>query len=185
MEQEALILQAKAGDESALLMLYHEYYPLIFKMKHLYHLHGFDQQDWLQEGLIVFHRCIREYNPNQGSAFGALFKRSFENHLRSLVRKQCAYKRKSDYTAISLTQEMICEKMDTQYDVRPLYSNPLETILMKEALFESTQTLSSLEKKALYTFTLGKPQDEEPQDPSFNRAYYRSKQKIIAGFSED
>lgn len=89
-----LISEAKSGNEDSLMTLYRQYHPLVYALRKKYFLRDLDEQDWLQEGLIIFYGCVQAYEVAYGVSFGALFKRSFENRIRSLIRKECAYKEK-------------------------------------------------------------------------------------------
>ena len=85
--QTTLILEAKSGNEESLMILYRQYHPLVYSLRRKYFLRDLDEQDWLQEGLIIFYGCIEAYEVQYGVSLGALFKRSFENRIRSLIRK--------------------------------------------------------------------------------------------------
>ena len=77
--QTELFLQARQGDSEALQHLFYQYRPLIYSIKSKYFLRDFDEQDWLQEGLIMFHECLQRFEEEFGTTLGALFKKSFEN----------------------------------------------------------------------------------------------------------
>ena len=47
----------------------------------------------MQEGRIVFNKCLQAYDENRGTTLGVLFKRSFENRVCSLLRLQQAQKK--------------------------------------------------------------------------------------------
>ena len=59
-----------------------------------YYLKDYDLDDWMQEGRIVFNKCLQAYDENRGTTLGVLFKRSFENRVCSLLRLQQAQKEK-------------------------------------------------------------------------------------------
>ena len=52
--QTTLILAAKQGDEEALEVLYRQYRPLVYSLRKKYFLRELDEQDWFQEGFIIF-----------------------------------------------------------------------------------------------------------------------------------
>ena len=56
--QTTLILAAKQGDEEALEVLYRQYRPLVYSLRKKYFLRELDEQDWFQEGFIIFYDCI-------------------------------------------------------------------------------------------------------------------------------
>ncbi len=175
--QTELFLQARQGDSEALQHLFYQYRPLIYSIKSKYFLRDFDEQDWLQEGLIMFHECLQRFEEEFGTTLGALFKKSFENRIRSFVRKECAYKRKSNLQAISLEQKFFQDGSE-YFNEQLAADSPLEQIIIEETLAECRELLSDLEKAAFSRYALG---DERPlaQSPQTLRsAYDRSKRKI-------
>ncbi|MGC6769032.1 sigma-70 family RNA polymerase sigma factor [Enterococcus sp. LJL128] len=180
MNQFEKILQ---GDFDAFAQLYRKYHPVVFKMQTKYYLKGFDQEDWLQEGRIVFFRSIEKYKDGHNVTIGNFFKLNFENHIRSLVRKQCAYKRKSDMSAVSLDQ-----KIDTQgetfFDHMQIEeSQTLDYLIIREKLEEFPSILSSFERVAFEEYMNGKELNEIAEDYSVQQvkvrsAYDRAKKKI-------
>lgn len=60
--QAVLIELARNGDEDALIKLYRQYQPVVQNLRKQYFLGGFDEQDWQQEGFIVFHKCIKIFD---------------------------------------------------------------------------------------------------------------------------
>jgi RNA polymerase sporulation-specific sigma factor len=173
---QQLIRQAKKGDDEALRELFSHYRPLVYSIRNKYFLRDFDDQDWLQEGLITFHDCLQSFEPGFGTTLGAFFKRAFENRIRSFVRKECAYKRKSNQQTVSYEQKFLQEGNE----LAPDYSmsvNPLDHILVQETLEECQDLLSELEKEAFAVYVLGN-HASITSERALRSAYDRSKRKI-------
>ncbi|OJG91137.1 hypothetical protein RV16_GL000123 [Enterococcus saccharolyticus] len=171
-----LIRQAKNGDDDALRELFSHYRPLIYSIRNKYFLRDFDDQDWLQEGLITFHDCLQSFEPGFGTTLGAFFKRAFENRIRSFVRKECAYKRKSNQQTVSYEQKFLQEGSEgiAEYTMT---DNPLDHIVIQETLAECQDLLSALEKEAFAVYVLGN-QVSNYSERTLRSAYDRSKRKI-------
>ena len=174
--QTELFLQARQGDSEALQHLFYQYRPLIYSIKSKYFLRDFDEQDWLQEGLIMFHECLQRFEEEFGTTLGALFKKSFENRIRSFVRKECAYKRKSNQQTVSYEQKFLQEGSEgiAEYTMT---DNPLDHIVIQETLAECQDLLSALEKEAFAVYVLGN-QVSIYSERTLRSAYDRSKRKI-------
>ncbi|MBL1229375.1 sigma-70 family RNA polymerase sigma factor [Enterococcus sp. BWB1-3] len=171
------------GDFEAFDQLYRKYYPVVFKMQTKYYLRGFDQDDWLQEGRIVFFRSLEKFQEGHKVTIGNFFKLNFENHIRSLVRRQCAYKRQGDITAVSLEQ-----KMDTQGETFLDYmqieeSQALDYMIIREKLEDAHNVLSSFERVTFEEYMDGKElsdiaEEYDVQPIRVRSAYDRAKKKI-------
>lgn len=176
---ETLITQARNGDEEALLKLFYRYRPIVHSIRARFFLRDFDEQDWFQEGLITFNHCLHEYKGEKETTLGGFFKRSFENVIVSLVRKNCAYKRKSTEGMVSYNQKMFTEGSKERIDQRSYTDDPLEQLIVQETLEESEMLLSELEKKAFCSFFYGDITAPSSQKSNALRsAYDRSKRKI-------
>lgn len=179
--QETLILEAKSGNEDSLMTLYRQYHPLVYALRKKYFLRDLDEQDWLQEGLIVFYGCIQAYETQYGVSFGALFKRSFENRIRSLIRKECAYKRKTNAGALSF-EELVMDGFESGCEYPTLYDNPLQQLIVEEVFQESQKNLSPLEMKALLTSCLSEAMGKKEKE--YVSAYNRSRRKVVDYFNQ-
>lgn len=167
---------SKKGDDEALRELFSHYRPLVYSIRNKYFLRDFDDQDWLQEGLITFHDCLQSFEPGFGTTLGAFFKRAFENRIRSFVRKECAYKRKSNQQTVSYEQKFLQEGNELAPDYN-MSADPLDHILVQETLEECQDLLSTLEKEAFAVYVLGN-QASITSERALRSAYDRSKRKI-------
>ncbi len=179
--QEALISEAKSGNEDSLMTLYRQYHPLVYALRKKYFLRDLDEQDWLQEGLIIFYGCVQAYEVAYGVSFGALFKRSFENRIRSLIRKECAYKRKTNAGAVSF-EELVTEGFESGCEYPTLYDNPLQQLIVEEVFQESQKSLSPLEMKALLNSCLNETMVKKEKE--YVSAYNRSRRKVVDYFRQ-
>ncbi|KAF1304068.1 sigma-70 family RNA polymerase sigma factor [Enterococcus saccharolyticus] len=173
---QELLRAAKQGNEDALEQLFYRYRPLVYSIRNKYFLRDFDEQDWLQEGFITFHTCLQSFEEGFGITLGAFFKRSFENRIRSFVRKECAYKRKSNHGTVSLEQKA---PDGSEYYHEPLSEEtPLDHLLINENIEECYQLLSDLEKEALVWYVLGRKKPVHCSEQKMQSAYARSRRKI-------
>ena len=181
--QTTLILAAKQGDEDALEALYRQYRPLVYSLRKKYFLRELDEQDWFQEGFIIFYDCIQAFESDYGTSLGVLFKRSFENRIRSLIRREFAYKRKTNIGAVSFEQT-IADGFEDLCEYTSHTDDALQQLLLQEVFAESQQLLSPLEMKALYQSVSFTENDALKADASLMSAYNRSRRKITNYFSE-
>ena len=86
--------------------MFFKYRPIVEIMYKKYYLKDYDLDDWMQEGRIVFNKCLQAYDENRGTTLGVLFKRSFENRVCSLLRLQQAQKRKAQLNSSSLEEKI-------------------------------------------------------------------------------
>lgn len=179
--QLTLILAAKSGDEIALEALYRQYRPLVYSLRKKYYLRDLDEQDWFQEGFIIFYDCILAYEAEYGVSLGALFKRSFENRVRSLIRREFAYKRKSNLGSVSFEQT-IADGLEDLCRYTNHTEDPLQQVLLQETFLESQSQLSPLEMKALYSSVSQTGPRLLEEDSSLVSAYNRSRRKITTYF---
>lgn len=163
--------------------LYRQYYPVIYKMQKKYYLRDFDQEDWLQEGRIIFYRSLERFDATHNVSIGRFFKSNFENHIRSLLRKQCAMKRTIDTTAISLDQkvENIGESFFDFIDSEN--TNALDQLIVQEKLLELSTLLSPLERATFGEYLEGNnlktiAQQKKIKEPTVRSAYDRVKKKV-------
>lgn len=89
------------AENDQLLQLFQQYFPIVRALQKKYYIKGFDEDDWSQEGYISLYKAKNAYKPNMGASFGSFFKRTFENNIKSHLRKQNAYKRQIDSLSVS------------------------------------------------------------------------------------
>ncbi|GMA48229.1 helix-turn-helix domain-containing protein [Tetragenococcus muriaticus] len=177
--EEALIIKAQRGDEKAMIKLFEYYRPVIHAMRTKYYLRDFEEQDWIQEGLIIFNRCLHDYRSDQQITLGTFFKRAFENEIVSLVRKKYAYKRKTLENLVLYGEDLFLEGAKGQTGQRAYTVDPLEQLIVQETLEENEALFTELESKAFYGYFYGDVTTLASQDPIVLRsAYDRCKRKM-------
>jgi RNA polymerase sporulation-specific sigma factor len=171
------------GDTSAFDSLYREYHPIVYKFQKKYYIKDFDREDWLQEGRIIFYRSLEKYESGHQITIGQFFKLNFENHIRSLIRKQCAFKRTIDVHATSLDQkienqgESFFDYMGTEE------ADVLDQMIIREKLEQLPTILSPFEKATFQEYVSGKELDQIVKDAQSEEriirgAYDRAKKKL-------
>lgn len=184
-----LLQKARNGDETALKELFLKYHPLVSSMQQKYYIRGFESDDWFQEAMIVFYQCLLQYDEATGVTIGALFKRSFENRVRTLIRHQCAYKRKGDHSAVSLDEKIDYEGPDCLSDSFKQTKHLVDSLHLQEALRTSKNDFSKMERAVMIEYLRGKELEQIAQEndlgiKQIRGAYDRGKKKIIACFKE-
>ena len=138
-----LIRQIKNGEDEALLDLCFRYKPLINKVKGMYHVRYYDNQDWEQDAMIICHDSAKSFDLNKGK-FGSYFKTRLINHARSLVRYDNAYRRQALKQSVSL-------ETAKKNNLMPLNKSfvSIPEIPLSENIAILTGRLSTLEANAL------------------------------------
>lgn len=179
-----LLEDARAGDEEAFMELFLQYRPIVFKLQGIYFVKDFDCDDWLQEGLIAFSESLTHYDEKIGVTLGAYFKRNFDNCIKSHLRKQAAYKRKSQTDAVPFETSLADGGCDVQFGLAQQVPAADEQLIVAEALEDLGDQLSPLEELAFTAYIVG--HDFETiaayanQSPKkVKLAYERARRKII------
>lgn len=74
MNEYELINQAKEGCEDAFESIFKKYVPVVLRQKRRYYLRYYELDDWLQEGRIVCHQSIANFDAAQNVTFGLFLK---------------------------------------------------------------------------------------------------------------
>lgn len=180
----SLLEEARAGGEEAFRKLFIQYRPIVYKLQGRYFLRDFDGDDWLQEGLIVFSESLSKYDGTLGVTFGAYFKRNFENCIKSHLRKQAAYKRKSMTDSVPFESSLAEECGELQFGLGQQEPAADEQLIVAEAVAELPDQLSDFEAQVFAAHVLGWEYDEiaESVDQTSTKvklAYERARRKTI------
>lgn len=172
-----------AGDSLAFDRLYRQYCPIVYKMRKKYYLRGFDLDDWIQEGRIIFYKSLERYDEQKNTSIGRFFKMNLENHIKSLVRKQCAIKRTIDTTSVSLEQKVESQGETVFNEISMIPDDVLDQIIIRENLEELPVTLSPFEKTTFQEYMCGKnlaeiAEAKKVKECTIRSAYDRAKKKI-------
>lgn len=179
-----LLEDVRSGDEDAFMKLFLQYRPIVFKVQGRYFVKDFDGDDWLQEGLIAFSESLNHYDENVGVTFGAYFKRNFENCIKSHLRKQAAYKRKSQTDAIPFETSLAEEGHDIRFGLVQQVPSADDQLIVAEAMENLGELLSPLEELAFTSYILGLDWEDiavyAKQSPrKIKLAYERARRKLI------
>lgn len=171
------------GDVAAFDRMYRKYYPLVYKFQKKYYLRGFDREDWLQEGRIIFHRSLEKYEDTHNVSIGKFFKLNFENHIRSLIRKQCAAKRTVDMYSVSLDQKLEAQGESFFDYIGTEDADVLEQMIIREKLEQLPIMLSPFERTTFQEYINGKGIEEiaketASREKAVRSAYDRAKKKV-------
>lgn len=184
-----IVRSARQGNEAAFMTLFREYRPLVYSLQKKYYLRDYDEDDWMQEAMIIFYQSLKSFDETKGTTIGALFKRAFENRIRSLIRKQCAYKRKAYLNAVSLEEKVEQEGPDFLADHRQQTEHSFQMIVLQEVFADYEQHFSKLEGKVLKSYLQGKELTQIAEEQSIDyrkirSAYDRAKRKITSYIGE-
>ncbi|EOL50703.1 sigma-70 family RNA polymerase sigma factor [Enterococcus caccae] len=173
------------GDTVAFDRLYRKYHPVVYKFWKKYYLKDFDREDWLQEGRIIFHRSLERYEEAHNVTLGKFFKSNFENHVRSLIRKQCALKRTIDTQSVSLDQKIEYQGESFFDYIETEEADILEQMIIREKLEELPTILSPFERITFEGYINGKElkeiaKDIDSREVTVRSAYDRVKKKVRA-----
>lgn len=155
---EALILSARAGDESAVTELVARYLPMIRRRAARYFLPGMEAEDVVQEGLIGLLKAVRLYDGRQ-SAFAAFASVCVASTMATAAKAALSQKSRplSDYSPL---EELDGVQRDPQV-------SPEEEIIIAEQMEELRgridTLLSGFEQQALTLYLSGHSYSEISQ----------------------
>ncbi|HIW71096.1 MAG TPA: sigma-70 family RNA polymerase sigma factor [Candidatus Levilactobacillus faecigallinarum] len=89
-----LIQQAQESPDSpALEMLFERYRPVVYRLQRHYYLPGHDADDWDQEGRLVLHTVVQQFQQSRSRNFGAFYRLNLTHRIIDLIRHSQAQKR--------------------------------------------------------------------------------------------
>ena len=146
-----------AGDSLAFDQLYRQYCPIVYKMREKYYLRGFDLDDWVQEGRIIFYKSIERYDVQQKTTI--------------------------DATSVSLDQKVDSQGESFFNDIGVNTDDVLDQMIIRENLEELPITLSPFERITFQEYMSGKDIEEiakakQVKEDTIRSAYDRAKKKI-------
>ena len=86
MEDEALVLAANAGEETAFHVIFERYKNLVKKKSRSFYLDGGDPEDLIQEGMIGLFKAVRDYDAEKNVSFGFFAKLCIERQISTAIR---------------------------------------------------------------------------------------------------
>lgn len=155
----SLIDKAKYGDSTSFELLFHQYSPIVLHIKEKYFLRGYELDDWLQEGRVSFFNTIANYDSERHITLGKFFQTNFQNRVFSLIRREMAFKRRSDLFSNSL-EAMQEENSDCERLFMTKHGGPHEMAVLKEDCERYCSDLSGFEAQVFRHFFAGKDSAE-------------------------
>ncbi|WPC19666.1 sigma-70 family RNA polymerase sigma factor [Pediococcus inopinatus] len=154
--QEAeLINDSKMGDSASFEILFKKYCPIVIHIKDKYFLRTYDIDDWMQEGRFVFFNTLANYDVNRHITLGKYFQSNFQNRVYSLIRREMAFKRRSDLFCNSL-EAMKDESGEYERLFMTKHGGPDEMVVLKEDCERYRSDLSGFEVQVFNHYYRGK-----------------------------
>ncbi len=176
---DALATLSKNGDESAFNELVMRYLGKISSIARKYSAQGYEQSDFVQEGLMGLLYAVKTYDKNAGMSFKSYASLVAERRFVSIIRRQNAKK--------SVPSSAIVELDTLDSEVIDLSRTPEEQIMLKEQITLTEQKLRGilskreLEVLMLYTDGLSYRSIAEKlgiTEKSVDNALQRAKNKV-------
>ncbi len=181
-----LLLEAKAGDEAKLEILFNELKPMVASVARHYFLNGGEEADLIQEGMIGLYKAFLSYDITKDYPFYPYAKKCVSSQVISAVRSSLALKNSVLREYVSLSDFNINEADDTE-GFRSSEETPAEIFERRERANELSraikEVLSVFEWRVLELFLAGesykniaKILDKKPK--SIDNAIVRIKSKL-------
>jgi len=187
---EAIIRDAKAGDEQALEFLINKYKSFVRAKARTYFLIGADREDIIQEGMIGLYKAIRDFRGDRLSSFRAFAELCITRQIITAIKTATRQKHIPLNSYISLNKPIFDEESDrTLLDVigEESISDPEEMIINREEFsvieVKMGEILSNLEWKVLSRYLQGRSYQEIALElkrhvKSIDNALQRVKRKL-------
>lgn len=153
--EQKLIEASRAGDSDSFEYLFQQYLPIVMRVKAKYFLRGYDRDDWLQEGRITFFNTIANFDGRRHITLGKFFQTNFQNRIYSLIRREMAFKRRSNLLCSSL-DAMQNESSEYERLFVTKHGGPHELAVLKEDCRNYCADLSKFESQVSGLFFAGK-----------------------------
>lgn len=192
-EELVALLQIDIKDE-VFEELFNRFIPMIYNVRNIYPIPGFQIDDYFQEGRITMFHAIDSFEGARNVYFASFLHTVYKNHIYNKLRKIYSSKRRDVYGDLSFDTSYITSKSSREVNILeyipdPNGLEPEETIMIRERADNYFSQLSPLEKKTIVSF-LGHSSYEhvaEELDISIDTvrsAMSRARRKIRVEFSE-
>jgi len=190
MEDEDVILEAKAGDINATEYLINKYKSFVRAKARTYFLIGADREDIIQEGLIGLFKAIRDYRPDKMTSFRAFAELCITRQIITAIKTATRQKHIPLNSYVSLNKPIYDEESErTLLDVisEECVGDPEEMIINREEYNgieeKMGEILSALEWEVLSLHLEGKSYQEVAEEldrhvKSIDNALQRVKRKL-------
>lgn len=130
-----IIIEAKNGNEDAILFLLNKYNPLIMKYSSSYHLKNYDKEDLIQIGNIAVIKAIKKYDITKDENYiDAYFINSIKNTFRNLARSNIKYGSESSLN-IPIDEDSDIESLiPDEFNLENFIVNTMENLFLKSIL---------------------------------------------------
>jgi len=153
LSDEALLMLAQAGGETALDLLLRRYKPLVRRKARAFFLQGCDREDLVQEGMIGLVRAVRSYDQAKGS-FVAFAELCCTRQMISAVRSATRRRQIPGGALVPLTDLMDARESQGKTGPEELLIGREDKHLIEERLLAG---LSAMERRILSLYLRGMP----------------------------
>lgn len=192
-EELVAILKEEILDE-AFEELFNRFIPMIYSVRSIYSVPGFQIDDYFQECRITLLNAIDSFESKRNAYFASFLHKLYKNHIYNKLRKNFSIKRQNGLSDLSIDMPYYIEKTSQEVSIQEIISDshsmePEERMMIKERANNYFTQLSSLEKKAIISF-LGQTTYENVAEElglpidTIRSAMSRARRKIRQEFSE-
>lgn len=150
---EEMVAAMKEGQMEYFEPLFYRFSPLIKKYMKDYFLEYVEFEDLMQEARLVMLDAVERYDSEKGMRFSGYYRLVLQHHIYGIIRKENAYRRKSDRRAVSFDQ-----LLETSHSVQMKFvdfQTPEYLLTLKETYEDYGALLSSFEKEVYLLFIRG------------------------------
>ena len=118
-----------------------------------YFLEYVEFEDLMQEARLVMLDAVERYDSEKGMRFSGYYRLVLQHHIYGIIRKENAYRRKSDRRAVSFDQ-----LLETSHSVQMKFvdfQTPEYLLTLRESYEDYGALLSSFEKEVYLLFIRG------------------------------
>ncbi len=150
---EEMVAAMKEGQMEYFEPLFYRFTPLIKKYMKDYFLEYVEFEDLMQEARLVMLDAVERYDSEKGMRFSGYYRLVLQHHIYGIIRKENAYRRKSDRRAVSFDQ-----LLETSHSVQMKFvdfQTPEYLLTLRESYEDYGALLSSFEKEVYLLFIRG------------------------------
>lgn len=150
---EEMVAAMKEGKMEYFESLFYRFTPLIKKYMKDYFLEYVEFEDLMQEARLVMLDAVERYDSEKGMRFSGYYRLVLQHHIYGIIRKENAYRRKSDRRAVSFDQ-----LLETSHSVQMKFvdfQTPEYLLTLRESYEDYGALLSSFEKEVYLLFIRG------------------------------
>lgn len=150
---EEMVAAMKAGKTEYFEPLFHSFSPLVKKYMKNYFLQFVEFEDLMQEARLVMLDAVERYDSEKGMRFSGYYRLMLQHHIYGIIRRENAYRRKSDRRAMSFEQ-----LLETNHSVQMKFvdlQTPEYILTLRESYQDYGALLSNFEKEVYLLFITG------------------------------